>query len=132
MFQTLRHQYLAIIWTIFILIICNYPLCGIKGTSRFFEGFDKLAHTGFFFVLTVFLFSGKIRQQSSYQYRIITIFKILVITISLGGLIELMQWQFFTYRTAEWWDFFADLVGVGMGIFSYVFLHRFGSNENKV
>ncbi len=131
MFQSLRHQYLAILWAGLTLVLCNLPASDLPNTALFFQGFDKMAHAGFFFVLTVFLFYGKIRQQSSYQYRMITILKIMLITVVLGGLIELMQWKIFTYRSAEWWDFFADLIGVGMGIFSYVFLHRFNSHENK-
>lgn len=95
----------------------------------FFEGFDKLAHTGFFFVLTVFLFYGKIRQQNSYSYRTITVLKILLVTLFLGVIIEILQLEIFTYRSAEWWDLFADMTGVGMGIFSYIFLHRVRFNE---
>jgi VanZ family protein len=90
----------------------------------FFEGFDKLAHTGFFFVLTVLLFHGKIKEQKSYTYRTLTIFKILGITFFLGAAIEILQLEIFTYRSAEWWDLFADMTGVGMGIFGYIFLHR--------
>ena len=67
---------------------------------------------------------GKIKQQNSYDYRIITILKILFIGLALGGGIELLQWKVFTYRSAEWWDFFSDMTGVGMGIFSYLLLHR--------
>jgi len=95
----------------------------------FFEGFDKLAHTGFFFVLTVLLFYGKIKQQNSYTYRTLTILKIVLITLTLGALIEVLQITIFTYRAAEWWDMFADMTGVGMGIFSYIFLHRIRFNE---
>lgn len=95
----------------------------------FFEGFDKLAHTGFFFVLTVLLFYGKIKQQVSYSYRGITLLKIMVITVGLGALIEILQLTIFTYRSADWWDLFADVTGVGMGMFSYVFLHRTRYNE---
>lgn len=133
MLKTIRHQYLAILWAIFVVIICDIPLSssGALGIT-FFEGFDKLTHTGFFFVLTVFLFYGKIRQQSSYSYRPLTILKILLITSSLGVLIELLQMHFFTYRSAEWWDIFADLTGVGMGIFSYIFLHRVRFNEKLI
>lgn len=98
----------------------------------FFEGFDKLAHTGFFFVLTVLLFYGKIRQQNSYSYRAITILKILLITTALGVLIEVLQMKYFTYRSAELWDIFADMAGVGMGIFSYILLHRVRFNEKFI
>ncbi|MBC7744921.1 MAG: VanZ family protein [Flavobacterium sp.] len=131
MIQTLKHQYLAIIWSVIVLILCDIP---ISGTSNIplFEGFDKMVHTGFFFVLTVFLFYGKIKQQLSYTYRITTILKIFLITVTLGGGIELLQLTVFTYRSAEWWDFFSDMVGVGMGIFSYIFLHRFRFNEKLV
>jgi VanZ family protein len=56
----------------------------------------------------------------------------LLITAVLGGGIELLQLIVFTYRSAEWWDFFADMIGVCMGIFSYIFLHRFRFNEKLV
>ena len=131
MIDTLKHQYLAIIWSVLVLILCNMPMAD-SGNIPVFEGFDKMVHTGFFFVLTVLLFYGKIRQQLSYTYRIVTILKILFITTVLGGGIELLQLTFFTYRSAEWWDFFSDMIGVGMGIFSYIFLHRFRFNEKLV
>lgn len=131
MINTLKHQYLAIIWAVLVLILCDIPVSS-SGKLPLFEGFDKLVHTGFFFVLTVLLFYGKIRQQLSYSYRIITILKILLITTILGGGIELLQLTIFTYRSAEWWDFICDMVGVGMGIFSYIFLHRFRFNEKIV
>lgn len=100
----------------------------VDGVS-FFEGFDKLAHTGFFFVLTVLLFHGKIQEQLSYSYRFSTIIKILLLTFALGAGIEILQWKVFTYRSAEWWDLFADMLGVCMAIFSYIFLHRVRFNE---
>jgi glycopeptide antibiotics resistance protein len=46
------------------------------------------------------------------------------ITFFLGAGIEVLQLEIFTYRSAEWWDLFADMTGVGMGIFGYIFLHR--------
>lgn len=130
MFKSLRYQYLSILWAIFVVILCEMPPLNTDNVGfKFFEGFDKLAHTGFFFVLTVFLFYGKIRQQASYSYRPLTILKILGITLFLGAGIEILQLEVFTYRSAEWWDLFADMTGVGMGIFSYIFLHRVRFNE---
>ena len=131
MIHTLKHQYLAVIWSILVLILCDIPISG-SGKLPIFEGFDKLVHTGFFFVLSVLLFYGKIRQQRSYTYRITTILKILLFTSILGGGIEILQLTVFTYRSAEWWDFFCDMIGVGMGIFSYIFLHRLHFNETSM
>ncbi|HYK75479.1 MAG TPA: VanZ family protein [Daejeonella sp.] len=122
MFKTIKYQSLAILWALVVLILCDMPMSGNTGISVF-PGFDKLAHTGFFFVLTVLLFYGKIKQQNSYSYRFETILKIVLVNVVLGGGIELLQLTIFTYRSAEWWDFFADMVGAGMGIFSYVLLH---------
>lgn len=130
MLNTLRYQYLSILWAIFVVVMCDMPMSGTGSLGiTFFEGFDKLAHTGFFFVLTVLLFYGKIKQQVSYSYRGMTLLKILAITTALGVFIELLQLYIFTYRSAEWWDLFADMIGVGMGIFSYIFLHRTRFNE---
>ena len=105
------------------------PIDGTPGDIPLFEGFDKLVHTGFFFVLTVFLFYGKIKQQGSFRFRIITIIKILFITAALGAGIEMLQWKVFTYRTADVWDFFTDMTGVCIGVFSYIFLHRTGNEK---
>lgn len=129
MLETIKHQYLAIIWSIIVLILCDMPIESVPGDLPLFEGFDKLVHTGFFFVLTVLLFYGKIRQHKSYTFRIMTIVKILLITAFLGAGIEILQWKVFTYRSADFWDFFTDMTGVGMGIFSYILLHRTGHEK---
>ena len=129
MINTIKHQYLAILWAILVLILCDMPTDTLEKGVPVFQGMDKLVHTGFFFVLTVLLFYGKIRQQKSYVFRITTIMKILLVTASLGAGIEILQWKVFTYRSAEWWDLFCDMVGVGMGIFSYIFLHRNGHEK---
>lgn len=128
--QDLKYQSWAIVWTIVVLILCNIKMPDTNnGSGVFFTGFDKLAHLGFFFVLTIFLFYGKIRHQHNYSFRSLTIFKIIIITAALGGSIELLQWKFFTYRSAEWWDFGCDMIGVFMGVFSYILLHKSNYNE---
>ena len=102
-----------------------------KGGGFFFEGFDKMAHLGFFFVLSVLLFYGKISYQHNFGFRTLTIFKIILISALIGGGIELLQWKFFTYRSAEWWDFGCDMLGCFMAVFSYVLLHKLNFDENK-
>ena len=129
MITSLKHQYLAILWAIFVLIFCDMPVEQVTQDVATFEGMDKLVHTGFFFVLTVLLFYGKIREQKSYVFRITTILKIVFITVALGAAIELLQLFVFTYRSAEWWDLFCDVIGVGMGVFGYIFLHRNGNEK---
>lgn len=129
--KELRYQGWAIAWTVFILILCNMKMPASNGPGFFFEGFDKMVHMGFFFVLTIFLFYGKIKHQHNYSFRSLTIFKIILVTAALGAVIEFLQWQFFTYRSAEWWDFACDMIGVFMGVFSYILLHKTNYNEKK-
>lgn len=124
MLNTIKYQYPALLWTVIVLVLCNIPPTEGTTSKFFFEGFDKMAHLGFFFVLSVLLLHGKIRQQNSYHYRILTVVKILAIAAILGGGIEMLQWKIFTYRSAEWWDFIADMLGACMAVFSYLLLHR--------
>ena len=123
MLNIVKHQYLAIIWALIVLILCDMPMYG-DGRVRFFEGFDKLVHTGFFFVLTVLILYGEINKQLTTRFSVITIIKVFMITTFFGAIIELSQLKIFTYRSAEWWDLFADVTGIGMGLFAYIVLHR--------
>ena len=122
--KELKYQAWAIAWTLLILIMCCMRTDGASNSGLFFEGFDKLVHLGFFYVLTVLMFYGKINYQHNYRFRSLTIFKIILITASIGAGIEFLQATFFTYRSAEWWDFGCDMIGVFMGVFSYVLLHK--------
>ena len=112
----------AILWAIFIFIMCSVKFSdNITHAPMFFAGFDKLVHCGFFLVLVVFYMYGFIRQQNlryiPYKQGVI----VLVTVLFYGGLIEILQYYFFTWRSAEWGDFFADTIGALMGCFSILF-----------
>ncbi|RZK60041.1 MAG: glycine cleavage system protein H [Pedobacter sp.] len=127
-YKVLKYQIWSIVWTIVILILCNIEMPDTKDTL-FFEGFDKMTHLGFFYILTILLFYGKIKYQHNFSFRSLTIFKVIVINAIIGGGIELLQWKVFTYRSAEWWDFGCDMLGAFMGVFSYILLHLSNYNE---
>lgn len=129
--KSLSYQRWSLVWTVFILILCTAKMPDTSGSGFFFQGFDKMVHLGFFYVLTILLFYGKIQSQHNYSFRILTIFKIIGLTFVLGGSIELIQLNFFPYRSAEWWDLGADMIGVFMGVFSYILLHKSNYNESK-
>ncbi len=131
-FKALRQQLWAIFWALVVLVLCNIKMPANEHTAGFFfTGFDKLVHLGFFYVLTVLLFYGKIKYQHNYSFRLLTIFKIIFISAFFGAAIELLQWKVFTYRSAEWWDFACDMIGTLMGVFSYIVLHLSNYNEQK-
>lgn len=128
-FRALAYQRWALLWTAFILILCTAKMPDTGSSGIFFAGFDKLVHLGFFYVLTILIMFGKIRQQQGYGFSVMTMVKMIVLTFILGGSIELIQLEFFPYRSAEWWDLGCDMLGVLMGVFSYVILHLKNYNE---
>ncbi|RNL49571.1 VanZ family protein [Pedobacter jejuensis] len=128
-YKALKQQKWAIFWTLFILVLCNLKMPQTEGSGFFFIGFDKMTHLGFFFVLSVLLFYGKVKYQHNFGFRTLTIFKIILISVVIGGGIEILQWKVFTYRSAEWWDFGCDMLGCLMAVFSYVLLHKLKFDE---
>ncbi|MDB5131273.1 MAG: hypothetical protein JWR02_1022 [Mucilaginibacter sp.] len=108
----------AILWALFIFMMCTIKLGDVGNSPLFFPGFDKLVHCGFFFVLVVCYRFGSIRQQLPryLSYKPIIIFTLFAILY--GGIIELLQNYVFTWRTGDWADLFADSVGAMMGTFS--------------
>ena len=117
MTPALKYYGPAILWALFILVMCSMKTSGLPAI---FPGFDKLTHCGLFFVLVVFANNGFIRQQSEMHISFLLIVIITVFAVLYGGLIELLQLWFFTWRSAEWDDLFADVVGASMGAFSVI------------
>jgi hypothetical protein len=85
-----------------------------------FPGVDKLVHTGIFFVLTVLLFFGLLKNSRSFKLISLPIILILIVSSSFAIGTELIQEYFTNYRSFEFLDIFADHVGIGMGYFAYL------------
>lgn len=71
-----------------------------------FGGIDKWAHALAFTVLAVW-FAGQYRPRSYWR--------IAIGLVAYGLLIELCQ-RSISYRSAEWYDVVADVVGIGIGL----------------
>ncbi|SEM06169.1 VanZ like family protein [bacterium A37T11] len=119
----MKHYIWAALWAVFVLVLCCIPMNDAEKLPKF-EGMDKLVHTGFFFVFTVLLYFGSIRHHAiiSLPNGLLTSLKVVVLSLLLAALTEFLQWKFFTYRTGDLWDLFADSVGTGMGVFAFLFL----------
>jgi VanZ family protein len=113
-----KYQWLTILWALFIFIMCTVNFGGVGKSHLFFPGFDKLAHCGFFFMLTVLSSNGYIRKNGSNNFWFIPAFTIALLAVLYGGIIELLQLWIFTWRSDEWNDLFADTIGASMGVFS--------------
>lgn len=114
----------SILWAGIVLVLTCAPMDNTIEKVPAFEGMDKLVHTGFFFVFSVLLCMGYAGKNKSRQAQAGTFFKVLLISTLFALLTEFLQYKFFTYRSGDWWDIFADTVGTGMGLFAYLVLHR--------
>ncbi|NNU33842.1 VanZ family protein [Mucilaginibacter sp. S1162] len=80
---------------------------GVGKSHLFFEGFDKLTHCGLFFVLVVFAANWYLQKNELNTLTLFPAFRITLLAIVYGGVIELLQLYVFTWRSAEWPDLFA-------------------------
>ncbi|WDF68617.1 VanZ family protein [Sphingobacterium oryzagri] len=113
----------AIIWGLLMLLLMGLPSDDLPNTN-YFVGFDKLAHCGFFFVFTVLLLKGSIMQSKGRGSKVKTFAIVLLVTSSLAFGTEAIQLYFSFGRMADWWDIFADYMGIGMALLSYILLHQ--------
>jgi VanZ family protein len=98
----------AIVWAVVIFILCATPGQYIP-SNNWLEllSFDKFVHAFIFFILCTLLFIIAINYNQSKL--IITTY--LFISITYGGLLEIMQAKCFTNRGADWQDFIANSFG---------------------
>jgi len=127
-----KYQRPTILWALFVLVMCSIKVGdNVMHEPLFFPGFDKLVHSGFFFLLVILWCKGIIRQQNvrliSYKTAAIVTF----ISILFGGLIELLQLIMFTWRSGEWPDLFADATGACMGILGVMIIDRARNYEKN-
>lgn len=125
----LKYQKLTLGWALFVLVLCNIKMGEVGHSPRFFPGFDKLVHCGFFFVFVTLYNYALIKQNG--KLTLLSAVKVMVIAIVFGGLIELLQLYWFTWRSGEWNDLFADTVGASMAMFSSLLIATAVSNENN-
>ncbi|WP_353182282.1 VanZ family protein [Parapedobacter lycopersici] len=119
----MKHYIWSLLWSVIILVLCSLPSETTADVPKF-PGIDKLVHTGFFFVLAVLLYYGEIRKRGTSRPSLRISVNVVLFSVLFALLIEYLQWQIFTYRSAEAWDLFADVVGTGMGVFAYLLLHN--------
>lgn len=104
---------------------------GVGESHLFFPGFDKLVHCGLFAVLAVFYCSASIKRLNTRTILFKVAIKNALILISFGAMIEILQKYFFTWRSGNWDDLFADTVGAGIGIFGVLItINAINRNEN--
>ena len=116
--MTHKHTLLLrnIIWAIIIFILCTMPGDSLPNPNFTIPYLDKIVHFGMFFIMAIFLCSELNYQTPLRGCHIYLITS--SVCFAYGGIIELLQHQFF-HRSGEWWDLVADLLGAAMGCLFY-------------
>jgi VanZ family protein len=103
-----------LIWLAFIGVLCLIPLEDLPNISIVNHiYFDKVVHFGMYFILAVLL-AKPVNKLHLPLWPVI-----LLTTVLIGGMIELLQFAITNYRSASWFDFFADLAGATAGLLSF-------------
>lgn len=112
---------LAIVWTIIILILCSTPGQFIPTTSWLeLLSFDKFVHASMFFVMSCLWLAFFLKAN---KLSFVVMISVVLICISYGGLLEIMQAKVFSNRSGDWLDFIANTFGCLMGLWLF--------NKNK-
>ena len=113
-----RAFWLAVVWTCLILFL---SLKTPSGESKFsFPYADKIVHVTFYFVFVVLWFRYLVLiKKNQIKDKAVLV----LIAISFGILIEILQHFFTTTRQADIWDALANTIGslIGIAVMSAVF-----------
>lgn len=78
--------------------------------------FDKIVHVALYVFLTIVLIFDFRSHNKFSKNSSMYIVQCILFPIILGGCIEIAQDKWFYPRTAEWVDWFADILGVSIGL----------------
>lgn len=126
MINFIRKHINSALWAVVILILCGTPSSGFSG-FRFINipQFDKVVHLGLYVVFTLLIISENNPNRNmgtvDRRYKIIA----LAVASAYGLLIELLQWLIFTSRSADFFDFLADVAGSVLAIFAYKLVNKY-------
>ncbi|MGN0019763.1 MAG: VanZ family protein [Sphingobacterium hotanense] len=112
----------AIIWAILMCVLMFMPATELP-SGNYFCGSDKMVHCGSFYLLTTLMLFGSAIQTKRRAVKMKTMSIVFFIAILFVAITELGQMYLTSTRQADWWDVFADMVGIGMALFSFLLFY---------
>jgi len=116
-----RHGFTTFCTAVCIALLCLSPGSGMPESP--FWGMDKLVHAFLFMVLAFQMLTFFQKQYSLYIFRLIPVKATIIISIFYAALIELFQSSFVINREGDLFDLAADIIGLGLGLFAFRFIH---------
>lgn len=112
MSRVIKIYWKSIIIAIFIFFLSVIDFSSVNDIPKI-KYSDKIVHVILYFIWTSVIFYETIKSHSIRNKK--HFFFLLFIPIFFGGCIEMIQQAFFPPRTAEWFDWFADILGTFWG-----------------
>lgn len=109
----------AYICALLILIVCLLPSSSLPSVKVDWVSLDKLVHLIMYLPLTWLLAFGFKNQNTFPQLKQRHLLYAFIVSCVYGALIELLQFAITPDRAAELYDFFADVLGAGIGVITY-------------
>ncbi len=119
----MKFRYLlpAILWSVIIFFIIAIRGSRIPDSALFYiPHFDKLLHAGIFFVLSILLLWGLIKQKKN--KKAIPYIITLLFCVIYGGVTEIIQHFFVDGRSGEIADFAANTIGSLIGVAGFYYM----------
>lgn len=113
----------SILWAIVMCLLLLLPASDLP-SEPFFPGFDKLVHTGCFYLLTTLILFGRLVDTKRRATKIKTFIIVFLIASFFAFFTEGAQLYLTNTRQADWWDIFADYIGIGMALLSYLLFYN--------
>jgi VanZ family protein len=119
----------AIFWTLTIAILCLIQMNDLpEFQSIDIPGKDKYVHCTFHLVFTL-LWSGYFwNRQKSIEIK--TVFKVFLVSVCYGILIEILQGEFTTTRKADVFDVLANTTGATIAVMALLCYKHFSKSKN--
>ena len=79
--------------------------------------FDKFVHVVLYAILTIILIVDFNKAKKTAKQKLQFVLQCLLFPVIMGGCIEIAQDRWFYPRTAEWIDWFSDIIGMLIGVY---------------
>ena len=108
----LKNFPLTVAFVVMIFVVCMIPIpeTPLSGVAQI----DKWTHIALYLALGIVFWTEYCRSRSNLKPLMLFVVSILL-PVSMGGLIEIMQENLTTCRSGDWLDFAADSIGVVAG-----------------
>jgi VanZ family protein len=120
-------------FALYATLIAALSLINFENNSSsdlFFDGFDKVVHFCFYLGFSVLLAQAFIEGFKEVKKATLR-FWVVVYSLFYGGMIEFAQMWLTTYRQADWNDFYANALGVAVGVALHPYLSRVWLNAKS-